>query len=142
MKNLMRSLMLCLFCLPLALYAEEHEEENTAIGPDKGITEKGDQGFKLAPEAIETFGLSFQDYSGGQITVSNDAIVRVKESQTLFRQREGWFERVEIISLSRNGGNATVQAKGLQAGDKVVVKGVGFLRTAEVIAEEGAGHEH
>jgi multidrug efflux pump subunit AcrA (membrane-fusion protein) len=44
--------------------------------------------------------------------------------------------------LSRAGDNVTVQSAELRPGDKVVVSGLGFLRMAEVIAEEGAAHGH
>ncbi|MGE3262651.1 MAG: hypothetical protein AB7K68_12795 [Bacteriovoracia bacterium] len=120
-----------------------HEEEGgAAIGPDKGITEKGKLGFRLAPEAIQSFELKFQDITSAEATIDSSSLVKVKEAKSLFRQRDGWFKRIPADVISRKGSTLFIRSTQLQAGDKIVTGGVAFLRTAEIIGEEGASHSH
>lgn len=118
------------------------EEGGAAIGPDKGITEKGKLGFRLAPEAIQSFELKFQDITTAEATIDSSSLVKVKEAKSLFRQRDGWFKRIPADVISRKGNNLFIRSTQLQAGDKIVIGGVAFLRTAEIISEEGASHSH
>lgn len=122
--------------------ADEHGEENTAIGPDKGILEKGALGMKLSPEAVQTINPQSISWSGGVTIIPYKALVRIKDAKSIFRLRDGWYKRVPASIVSRSEENVTIQANDLQAGDKIIVSGLGFLRMAEVIAEEGASHGH
>lgn len=119
-----------------------HEEGGAAIGPDKGIMEKGPLGIKLSPEAIKTINTTTVAWSSESFSIPYKALVRIKETKSIFRLRNGFYKRVPVKVSSRQGDSVSVRAEGLQAGDQIVVSNVGFLRIAEVITEEGAAHSH
>lgn len=103
------------------------EEEASAVGPDKGILEKGKKGFRLSPEAIATFELKTAKFAGLASTPKS-AIVKVKDEKFLYRISEGWIKRVDLDDV--------------ETGDEIVVSGMGYVRMAEVVAEEGMAHGH
>lgn len=111
---------------------DEHgheEEENSAVGPDKGILEKGKNGFKLSPEAVTNFGISTAKVQNpSQIPAA--AIVKVKDEKFVYRFSEGWVKKLHLDDVS--------------AGDDLIISGTGFVRIAEVVATEGMaeGHSH
>lgn len=111
---------------------DEHgheEEENSAVGPDKGILEKGKNGFKLSPEAITNFGISTAKVlNPNQIPPA--AIVKVKDERFVYRFSEGWVKKLHLDDVS--------------SGDDLIISGTGFVRIAEVVATEGMaeGHSH
>ena len=98
----------------------EHEEANSAIGPDKGILEAGEQGFKLSPEAIATFGVKFETIAKN---APESSIAKVKDRKYLYRRKDGWIKRIELPELN--------------AGDEIAVSGVGYIRIAELVVVEG-----
>ena len=118
-----------------------HDEGGASIGPGKGILAKGELGFKLSPEAVQSFELEFTKATA-LLSIPPGAVVKIKEAQSVFREREGCVERIPAKVVGRAEGKAKVQISEFQEGDKIVTNGVGFLRTAEVIAEEGASHSH
>lgn len=122
---------------------KEHDEEtSSSVGPNKGITEKGPNGFKLSDEAIKTFRLQTVGVNSTNMTISNQSIVRIKNGKFVFRLKDGWYKRVEIKIIQTNQGLVTIKSAELADGDKIVNAGVGFLRIAEVFSEEGAEHSH
>ncbi len=119
-----------------------HDEGGAAIGPDKGIMEKGPLGIKLSPEAIKTISSTAIQWNGENLTIPYKALIRIKDTKSIFRLRDGWYKRTPVTVLSRQGESVTLRAEGLQTGDQIVISNVGFLRIAEVITEEGAAHSH
>lgn len=121
----------------------EHEEEGGSnIGPEKGITEKAEAGFKLSPEAFRTMEIQTKEFSGGQMKIPLKAIVSIRDEKTIYRLRDGWFKRVKVQILQTNGGSAEISSHSFKDGDQIVVEGVGFVRVAEIYSEEGASHSH
>lgn len=118
------------------------EEGGSNIGPDKGITEKADAGIRLSPEAYRTFGLQVQSASKGALKIPTPAIVSIKNEKTVYRLRSGWFKRVKIQILKTNSKTTEISSQSFRDDDQIVVEGVGFLRVAEIYAEEGASHSH
>ena len=126
--------------------AEEEEEENSAVGPEKGIT-KADKklGFQLSPSAIKTFKLATVPALPGQLmTLPNSAIFFGLQERNIFRAREGFYKRVDFKLISKTKTHSTVDIKDLEAGDLIVTGGLGFLRIAELAASGGGavGHAH
>lgn len=125
---------------------EEHEEEaSSKVGPEKGVTEASEKkGIKLSPEAIKNFGLKAQKASAGNFSLPKAAIVMTGEEKNIYRLRSGFYKRIDFDLVQKNGDQWTIKSKNLQAGDEVVVEGVGFLRIAEVAAfdKSEAGHSH
>lgn len=122
---------------------EGHEEEGGgSVGPDKGITEKAEAGFKLSPESIKTIGIQTKAYSGGLLQLPLEAIVTMKTEKTVFRLRSGWYKRVKIEILNKNPQTTSIKSTSFRDGDQIVITGTGFLRIAEIFAEEGASHSH
>lgn len=120
-----------------------HEEEGgSAVGPDKGIVESGERGMKLSAEAVATIKPATIPWQAGSFVIPYDGLVRIKESKSVFRLRDGFYKRVPAIVESRDGDKVRVRVEGLNAGDQIVVSQAGFLRIAEVIQTEGAAHHH
>lgn len=122
---------------------DEHEDEGgSAVGPGKGITEKSALGFRLSPEAIKTFELKFQPLDKGTLEVPANGLVEVKSDRFVYRVRDGWIRRVPIKLIRKNSRSVVLQVSDAQPGDQVIVGGTGFVRTAEMVAEEGVSHGH
>lgn len=122
---------------------DEHEDEGgSAVGPGKGITEKSALGFRLSPEAIKTFELKFQPLDKGILEVPANGLVEVKSDRFVYRVREGWIRRVSVKLIRKNSRSVVMQVPDAQPGDQVIVGGTGFVRTAEMVAEEGVSHGH
>jgi len=119
---------------------EGHSEGSAAVGPDKGITEKGKHGFKLSADAMKTIAPTLATYTPGSIPCA--AVVSVKDGKYAFRSRDGWFKKVTIEVITKSNGTCTIRSNDLQAGDQIVMAQTGFLRVAEVLLEEGASHSH
>lgn len=120
------------------------DELSPMIGPDKGITERKDESFKLSPEAIKTLEVEVKPYGGGTLIIDRKAIVFTKNDTSIFRMRDGWFERIDVKIVQKMGGRYLVTSEQLKNGDQYAVSGVNFLRIAELSTEEGAeqGHAH
>lgn len=122
------------------------EEENSSVGVGKGITVADEEnGIKLSAEAIKNFELkTVKLQGGGPWTISSSAILYSGEEINIYRLRDGFYKRIDFILLSKESGSVLVKGKELAGGDEVVVHGVGFLRTAELVAFGGApeGHSH
>nr|WP_295903301.1 hypothetical protein [uncultured Bdellovibrio sp.] len=158
----MKKILIVVFCVAIygwtAVASEGHDheeshehggdesEENASVGPDKGITSFDEHdGFKLSPEALKNFELKTVALKGAvSWEVPASAVLYSGEEVNLYRVREGFYKRIDFDTISKNGSQVKIKSKDLQAGDEVVVQGVGFLRTAEIVASGGApeGHSH
>lgn len=106
----------------------EEGEEGGVIGPDKGITAKGPNGFTLSKEAWASFEIKIQEVDASSV-MPKAALVQIKDGKFYYRIRKGWIKRVPYTSK-------------FQQGDQVIVGGTGFVRTAELVVEEGVSHGH
>lgn len=122
--------------------ADNHDEVSSSIGPDKGITEKGDHGLKLSSEAIKVMEIRMQAWTVGGVLIDRMTMVFVKDEKSVFRVRDGWIKRVPVQVLKRTGSSFFINSSELKDGDQIVNHGTGFLRIAEVFATEGATHAH
>lgn len=125
---------------------EEEEEENSAVGPEKGITKTDKKlGFQLSPSAIKTFKLATIPALPGQLmTLPNSGIFFGLQERNVFRVRDGFYKRVDFKLINKTKTHSTVDIKDLEAGDLIVTGGLGFLRIAELAASGGGavGHAH
>jgi hypothetical protein len=121
-----------------------HEEENSAIGPNKGILAKGPNGFKLSPEAVKNFGFKTADINSKVLTLPKQALVHVKAEKFVYRIRDEWIKRLSVKVINKNPTTVTVEIPEYTANDKIIISGNGFIRTTEIVVEEGAteGHSH
>jgi len=123
-----------------------HEHEETSqVGPDKGIVEANEsQGIKLSPEAEKNFGLTRIRVSGPSVEIPKSAIVTAVTEINIVRYRNGFYKRVDFSEVSRSIDKIVVRSEDIKLGDEIVVKGLGFLRIAEIAAFGGApeGHSH
>lgn len=123
--------------------AGEHEETSANVGLDKGILEKSEsEGFKLSEEAVKTMDIKTMDVHSQQVEIPITALVRIKDEMYIFRLRGGWYKRIELKIIQKGTDKLTLNSNHLSNGDKVVTKGLGFLRTSEIYSEEGATHSH
>lgn len=120
----------------------EGEEESSAIGPEKGITKKGALGFQLAPEAEASFGLKFQPIGSATVMLPRTALVQVQNNDFVFRERGGWLKKIPVATVGRTNDSVKVRISDFTPGDRIVTAGTGFLRTAELVVEEGVSHGH
>lgn len=106
------------------------EGAGAQVGPDKGITEKGPNGFKLSTEAIKTIGFKTLEIQTS-LEVPKEAIVTAKDEKSFYRIRDGWYKRIPL------------DKKELQAKDQIVISQLGFLRVIEIYAQgEEETEEH
>ncbi len=126
----------------------EHGEEEArpSVGPEKGILEANEHdGFKLSPEAIKNFELKVEMLNGsGPWPLPTTALLLSGEERNIYRLREGFYKRIDFTSGPGSAEKMIVQSKDLKPGDEVVIRGLGFLRIAELAAFGGApeGHSH
>ncbi len=126
----------------------EHEEgeENPQVGSTKGILEANEtSGFKLSPEAEKNFGI--QKIKVGNATlveIPKEAILTAVSEVNIYRVREGFYKRIDFIKMKDANNLISVKSKDLKSGDEIVIRGLGFLRIAELAAFGGApeGHSH
>lgn len=122
---------------------EHHEEANSGVGPDKGITEKNEKdGFKLSPEAMKTIAFQTINYQSETFEIAKKALVQTKDDKSIFRLRDGWLKRIDVQVLRKNQDSVLIKVSEFKVGDKIVVSEVGYLRMVEVFTEEGAEHSH
>lgn len=125
---------------------EETVEENSKIGPEKGIL-KADEylGFILSPEAIRNFEIKTLKLSGaGPWLVPTNARMLSQNEVNLFRIRNGFIKRIDFKTHSNQGATLNVSSSDLSAGDEIIIHGMGFVRIAELAAFGGTpeGHSH
>lgn len=135
-------LIMTLFFYSWAFAGEEHEEGSPLVGPEKGIIAKSDRGFKLAPEAVQTFKIQTAAAPTKVLKVPSPALVKIKNGRFLYLVRDGWFARVPVKVLKKDKHSITVEIPQLHSGDAYVTEGVGFVRTTEILTGEGASHGH
>lgn len=126
---------------------EHHDEEaeSSSVGPEKGILEfHEDEGFKLAPEAMKSFGISVADPKPlkGSFALRPSSLLEAQGGKFVYRARAGFFKRIPVDIDKKGSDVLVVRSPELGAGDKVVVSGVPFLRTAELDATGGTPHGH
>ena len=122
------------------------EEENSSVGPKQGITIFSEsEGFKLSPEAVKNFELqTIQLKNVEPWTVPSSAILYSGEEVNVYRVRAGFYKRIDFSILSKNGKDVKIKSRDLKVNDEIVIQGVAFLRSAEIVATGGApeGHSH
>ena len=76
--------------------------------------------------------------------INQKTLVEIKNDKAIYRVRNSWIKRVPVKVLKKNGDKILIEISNFQSGDLLVTSGVGFVRTAELVAEEGAatGHSH
>ncbi len=121
---------------------DDKEESSAAVGPDKGITEKSNLGLKISTQALQTIDLKTLDVNSEIIEIPLQALVKVKDTKSVFRVRDNWYKRVETTIVQKKTSTYLIKSAELLRGDKIVIVGTGYLRTAEVYSEEGATHSH
>lgn len=127
-------------------HGDEENEESKSVGPEKGIIEASEaQGIKLSPEALRNFEIKSQKLIGnGPWSFPISALFQSGEEVNLYRLRNGFFQRIDFIQVSRNSQQFVASSKNLRVGDEVVIAGLGYLRIAELTAFGGnsEGHSH
>ncbi|OYZ23515.1 MAG: hypothetical protein B7Y39_04205 [Bdellovibrio sp. 28-41-41] len=125
---------------------EHGEEENTQVGPNKGILAASEaEGIKLGPDAEKNFEIKKIKISGANTyDVPKEAVVTAGIEVNLYRYREGFYKRIDFDQVGKSGGKITIRSKDLKSGDEIAITGLGFLRIAEIAAFGGApeGHSH
>lgn len=124
-------------------HGDDHEEEGSSVvGPDKGIMEKSEKGFKLSPEALQSFELKTQNISGQISEYPRSTLVEIKDGKFVYRMRESWIKKISVKVIKKNKDTVILELSQFQAGDKVIVGGNGFVRVSELVTEEGVSHGH
>ena len=132
-----RSLITILLLTPLILNSgrsHAEEEGGAKVGPGKAVlAANAKDGMRLSEAAIKRLGLAFQDAKRGETQeVPPQSLVVSKEETSVYRLRGGWIKRVEVRVISRSARSVKIQSEDFKPGDRVVVSGAPFLRTAEL----------
>ena len=82
--------------------------------------------------------------SAGTIEIPKEAILTAVSEVNIFRFRDGYYKRIDFVKISMVNNKVLVKSKDLKLNDEVIVRGLGFLRIAELAAFGGApeGHSH
>ena len=155
-----------LFCFSLSLYAqdehqheqassgqdhaEEHHEEvaeegSINVGPDKGVISFDEHdGFVLSKEALANFEIKSVILKGKEPwSLPTASLLLTGDEKNMYRLRENAFKRIDIQIVRKEPSVVQIKSKDLQAGDSIVIQGVGFLRVAELDVTSGeSGHGH
>ncbi len=104
----------------------EHEEENSQVGPNKGITEASEEnGIKLSPEAEKNFEIEKVAVSkDGKVSIHTDSIVTAGVEVNVFRYRNGFYKRIDFKKIAQSNHQITLTSKDLTNGDFVVTQGL------------------
>lgn len=127
-------------------HGDEEAEESASVGPGKAVLRAKNEGrfLLLAPEAQKTIGLKVAEvaFVSGQGTVPIESLLEYQQVKAVYRLLpDGFIEYVVVNIKKRTDGGALIVGP-LSSGDKIVVSGVAFLRSAQLEAsgEGGAGH--
>ena len=126
-------------------HEDEKEEGGKNVGPNKGVTSMDEEnGFTLSEEARKNFSIETEMITGdGPWKLSESALLITGEEKNIYRYRNGTFKRIDIQIFEKNGSKVYLNSPELKSGDSVAVKGVGFIRTAELDVTSGdSGHHH
>ncbi len=122
---------------------DEHlEEASPLVGPDKGITERSNKGFKLSAEAMKSFAIEMMDLSSATVEIEKKSLLTIKEEKFIYRVRENWIVKIPVQVLNQNRDKIKLSLSSFAPGDKMITRGVGFIRTSELLLEQGASHGH
>lgn len=123
--------------------AEDHSDEHAHGEHEEESESEQTEGFKLAPEAVKTFGLKYRAApAGSSFTISRKSIYFGLHEQNLYRLREGLFKRIDFQVISKSKTEFKISTSELKAGDQIVIEGIGFLRMAELAASGGVSESH
>lgn len=121
-------------------------EENNQVGPGKGIISASpSEGIRISPEAEKNFNiLRIPVAAKTQLVIPRSAIVTSGVEVNLYRYRNGNYKRIDFNLIDKKATEVIIQSKDLKSGDEIVIRGMGFLRIAEISAFGGApdGHSH
>ncbi len=125
-------------------HGAEEEESAARAGPNFAITEANRKdGLKLSDKAIKTLELQYWSITSTQThEIPSKAMVYFKDEAGVYRLRNGWFKLVETKPIRKSDTKVTLSTPELQAGDQIVINGVGLLRIAELEAWGGSGDGH
>ena len=136
---------LLMSAFPVPAYTDEGAEGGP-IGPERGVlAATAENGFRLAPEPIATFGIKVTQLAGaGPWRLPRATQVFSLEEVNIFRFRDGFFKRIDFNLTRREGDWIVIGSDALRAGDSVATDGVRFLRMIELntLGGEAAGHSH
>ena len=122
-----------------------HGEENSVVGPEKGILEASEEnGIKLSPQAEKNFEIQKIKTFGNSTDLPKAAIVTAGIEVNIYRIRNGFYKRIDFETISKHDDKVIIKSKDLKVGDEIAISGLGFLRLAEIAAFGGApeGHSH
>ena len=119
----------------LAIADGDHDAPATAEGSAK-LLEDGD--FTLTAQSEKRMGIKWLVLKGnGEWKVPKESIVKIKFTNAVYRKFENRITLVVLESLKLEGNEAYIKSPDLASGDEVAIKGVKFLRLAEVDISSG-----
>ncbi len=124
---------------------EGENEGEKNVGPNKGVTSFDEEkGITLSEEARKKFSIETEMITGtGPWNLPESVLLLTGEEKNIYRYRDNAFKRIDVEIVKKAGGQIVLRSPELRNGDSIVVKGVGFIRTAEVDATSGeSGHHH
>lgn len=129
------------FLMTASALAHEGGPEGANFGPDKGVTQVSEKdGFKLSPEAYQTFQLSIEPLIKKRdgYLVPQTALVHTASEVSLYRVRDSWIKRIDIRQLKKSSPHVLISAKDLAPNDRIIGKGANWVRVSEL---DGLGEE-
>lgn len=129
-------LSICFLILaPLALADGDHSAPATSDGAAK-LLEDGE--FTLAPKAEKRMGIEWMTLKGnGPWKVPADSLVKIKFITAAYRKFEGRITLVVLTETRKEGNVVIISSPDLADGDLLAIKGVKYLRLAEVDISSG-----
>lgn len=112
-----------------------HDAPATTEGAAK-LLENGE--FTLSPKSEKRLGLKWEVLDDKKPwMVPKEAIVKIKFTTGVYRKFEGRITMVILESFKESGDQVIIHSPDLEPGDEVAVKGVKYIRLAEVDISSG-----
>ncbi len=109
-----------------------------AAPPQAVLESSPEKGFRLSETAQKTLEVETQPTGAVRLDLPDAAVVRSEDRIGIYRLRGGWFKLVPARIVGKSGGRTIAVSSELTKGDRVVVKGAGLLRVAEMAIEGDA----
>ena len=132
-----------LFLTPVQVFStgeeKPSEETSTRFGPGKAVEAfDKEEGFKLSEKAMKTLGVGFSKLDGGSPwRIPKEALVRIKQSDAVYRRYEGWISLVLVKVVGQSADSIIIASEDLETGDEVGTKGAQYLRMTDADLNSG-----
>jgi multidrug efflux pump subunit AcrA (membrane-fusion protein) len=129
----MKILFLLMLASSMTSFSKEEDKSKVVLKPWSAVSQFNElDGFKLTNKAEKNLGVSFfRLRKGSSWEVPKSALLSIKHSRAVYRKWNDWITMVLVKVQEVKGQSVVIKSVDLQAGDKIAVTGITFLRMTE-----------